>query len=76
MGAITILCPNTGRQVATGVEVDPAIYEAIDDIKASVECWACGRRHAWSKRWATLVCDAEPQPSGVPWPKRRQPVPG
>ncbi len=75
MGAITILCPSTGRQVATGVEVDPAVFDAIADIKASVDCWACGRRHVWSKRWATLVCDADPLPSGVPR-SQRQPIPG
>lgn len=54
MGVITILCPRTGRQVSTGVEVDPAAFRAMP-IRASImRCWACGGEHSWSKRWATL----------------------
>jgi hypothetical protein len=54
MGTITILCPKTGQRISTGVEIDPRGFEAVSDIRSVTECWACGGRHVWSKRWATL----------------------
>ena len=57
MGLITILCPRTGQQVPTGLETDSTTFEAIDDVRARVTCWACGGEHIWSKRWATFVAE-------------------
>lgn len=57
MGIVTILCPRTGRQVSTGLEVDPPPFRAMPGKKFSMHCWACGGEHIWSKRWATLSQD-------------------
>ena len=54
MGVITILCPRTGRQVSTGVEVDAPTFQAMPIRQSLMRCWACGGEHTWSKRWATL----------------------
>ena len=55
MSVITILCPRTGERISTGIRTDPATFEAIEEIRSTAKCWACGRDHGWSKRWATLV---------------------
>jgi hypothetical protein len=55
MGVITILCPKTGRQVSTGIEMDQASFQAMPVKQATMRCWACGGEHGWSKRWATLA---------------------
>jgi hypothetical protein len=55
MGVITILCPRTGRQVSTGVEIDRARFERMGETRFTMTCWLCGGEHAWSKRWATFV---------------------
>jgi hypothetical protein len=63
MGVVTILCPRTGERVSTGLETDAATFEAIEEIRSTVKCWACGGEHAWSKRWASLVAEDRP-PAG------------
>jgi hypothetical protein len=42
-----------------------------------VECWACGGKHSWSRRWAALVeCDEADVPRpGTPIPRSRSLVP-
>jgi hypothetical protein len=55
MGTLTILCTQTGRQVSTGVYVDRRGFSAMATDQRSLQCWACGGQHRWSKRWATLA---------------------
>jgi hypothetical protein len=55
MGMITIQCPRTGKQVATGVEIDKARYDRMRETRFTMTCWLCGQEHEWSKRWATFV---------------------
>lgn len=59
MGVVTIMCPQTGRQVSTGLEVDAATFRAMPIGQSVLRCWACGGEHSWSKRWATL-CESDP----------------
>jgi len=54
MGVITILCPKTGQQVSTGIQMDQASFRAMPVKQSTMRCWACGGEHSWSKRWATL----------------------
>jgi hypothetical protein len=55
MGVITILCPRTGKQVSTGIEIDRGHFERMRETRFTMSCWLCGGEHVWSKRWATFV---------------------
>ena len=58
MGVVAVLCPKTGLQISTGIELDRVTFEAMPIRTSFVDCWACGGRHSWSRRWATLIeCD-------------------
>jgi hypothetical protein len=62
MGSVTIMCPRTGQQVHTGVEMSRYEFDAMPNIQATMHCWACGGEHNWSKRWATYVEGHAPAP--------------
>ena len=57
MGVITILCPRTGKQVSTGIEIDRDQFARMRETRFTMSCWLCGGEHEWSKRWATFVED-------------------
>jgi hypothetical protein len=57
MGVITILCPRTGKQVSTGIEIDRLHFDRMRETRFTMTCWLCGSEHVWSKRWATFVED-------------------
>jgi hypothetical protein len=54
MAMVMISCPNTGRDVPTGIETDPSSFESFD-AAAPIRCPVCGRDHAWSKTNAWLA---------------------
>jgi hypothetical protein len=54
MAIVMISCPNTGRDVPTGIETDPSSFENFG-ATARIQCPACGRIHAWSKTNAWLA---------------------
>jgi len=72
MGVITILCPRTGQQVSTGVEVDRIHFDRMGNSRFSLRCWECGNEHVWSKRWATFVEDFPRKPQTSEPNDRRQ----
>ena len=55
MGVITIQCPQTGRWVSTGIELEREDFEGMPVVRSTMHCWMCGGDHTWSKRWATFV---------------------
>lgn len=57
MGTVMILCTVTGRQVSTGVHLDRKTFAALPPRQYVMHCWACGREHGWSRRWATYVAE-------------------
>ena len=58
MNIVAILCTKTNIRISTGLEMDRAAFDALPMYPRTVDCWACGGRHSWSRRWATLVeCD-------------------
>lgn len=57
MGVVTILCPRTGKQVSTGLEIDRTRFDCMRQTDFVMSCWLCGGEHIWSKRWATFVED-------------------
>jgi hypothetical protein len=56
MAIVTIMCPRTGTQVSTGVEMDQRAFNALrHERHFSSRCWHCGGEHEWSRRWAILI---------------------
>jgi hypothetical protein len=60
MGVLMIRCPNTGRDISTGIETDAASFSQVGDVLAHSRCPLCGLEHAWWKREAWLS-----EPSGA-----------
>jgi hypothetical protein len=49
MATIYTSCPNTGRDISTGVEIEPECFADLPDVITRVHCPHCGERHNWSK---------------------------
>jgi hypothetical protein len=60
MGAVMIKCPDTGRDIATGIVADRASFNAMPVFFARVYCPVCQTEHEWFAQQA-WVCDSEPQ---------------
>jgi uncharacterized Zn finger protein len=54
VGTVTIKCPQTGREVSTGLVMERAEFDQALLEGNVVRCPACGRIHAWSKDEARL----------------------
>jgi hypothetical protein len=61
MGMVSIVCPNTGKVVPTGVLMSEAEFAVALLGSNDLRCPACGRIHSWSKADARLVNEAAPQ---------------
>jgi hypothetical protein len=55
MGVVMIKCPNTGKDVSTGIETDATSFAHVGDVLAHSRCPLCGQEHAWWKREAWLT---------------------
>jgi hypothetical protein len=55
MGVVTIRCPNTGRDISTGIDTDQASFDRLPDVLSHSRCPMCGLEHSWWKREARLV---------------------
>jgi len=66
MGAIMTRCPRTGREIATGIEMDEAEFKRAPVFFSRVHCPLCAREHEWFAKDA-WVCDGP----DVPSPARR-----
>jgi hypothetical protein len=60
VGALMIMCPNTGQPISTGIETDEYSLKQIADVPTRTRCALCGLDHTWWKREAWLA-DAPPQ---------------
>jgi hypothetical protein len=73
MGTLIFVCPTTGHQVSTGVEVDRSSYRNLPRTKTAIFCPRCRENHSLSRVWAWLdsnvpeiaVSDAIPRVSPV-----------
>ena len=45
MGALIFVCPTSGHEVSTGLEIDPDSYRALPKVLAEIKCPACGLIH-------------------------------
>jgi hypothetical protein len=66
VSVVMVRCPNTGRELSTGIEMDAATFEQLPDIRSHIECPVCRLDHIWSTRKAWL---GNPPPSvpGIHW---------
>ena len=60
MGTVMIKCPDTGRDIATGMVADRRSFSATPVFFARVFCPLCQTEHEWFAREA-WVCDPDPQ---------------
>ena len=45
MGALIFVCPTSGYEVSTGLDIDPDSYRALPKVLAEIKCPACGLIH-------------------------------
>jgi hypothetical protein len=57
MGIVTVRCPATGKDVPTGLVMDPDVFRAARLGPRAFVCDACGEPHAWDKSEATVHLD-------------------
>lgn len=55
VGAIAITCPATGKQVSTGMTMEPESFYRSVLTGNSVRCPHCGVVHVWSKAEAIFA---------------------
>ena len=60
MGIVTVVCPATGKEVPTGLVMDPGVFKAARLGPNAFVCDACGEPHAWDKSDATVHIDGAP----------------
>lgn len=59
MGAVMIKCPDTGRDIPTGLVADSESFRATPVFFSRVYCPICRTQHEWFAQQA-WVCEAEP----------------
>jgi hypothetical protein len=65
MGAVMIKCPDTGRDIATGMVADRESFNAMPVFFARVLCPLCRTEHEWFAQQA-WICEADsPAPSPI-----------
>ena len=64
MGTIgAFVCPTTGHEVSTGVEVDRSNYKKLSRTKTAVFCPRCRKNHMLAAIWAWLVDEVPESPN-------------
>jgi len=59
MGIVMIRCPQTGREIPTGIVADHESFQAMPVFFARVNCPICRTEHEWFAKEA-WVCDSAP----------------
>ena len=60
MGAVMVRCPQTGREIATGMIADRESFHATPVFFARVHCPICRTEHEWFAQEA-WVCEGAPE---------------
>jgi endogenous inhibitor of DNA gyrase (YacG/DUF329 family) len=55
MGMVMVRCPITGNEIATGIETEPVILEALPKVETAVRCPECGEKHFWTIEHAYIA---------------------
>ena len=61
MGTVMVRCPQTGRDIATGMIADRESFSATPVFFERVYCPLCRAQHEWFAKEA-WVCEADPAP--------------
>jgi hypothetical protein len=64
MGTLVFVCPTTGHEVSTGVEVDRSNFRKLSRTKTAIFCPRYRKNHKLSVIWAWFVSEA-PEASGA-----------
>jgi len=57
MPQVLIICPETQKDVYTGMNLDWFTFDALELSEQSFECPECGEEHRWTKSDAFLRAD-------------------
>jgi hypothetical protein len=63
MGTLIFVCPASGHEVSTGVEVDRDTFRKLSTTGAEISCPHCQNNHALSTIAVWLVSDEVPDES-------------
>ena len=58
MGAVMVRCPQTGREIRTGLVAERGSFEAMPVFFARVHCPICRTEHEWFAKEA-WVCEGD-----------------
>ena len=61
MGVVMIRCPQTGREIRTGMTADRNTFHATPVFFARAYCPFCRTEHEWFAKEA-WICEEEPRP--------------
>ena len=64
---VVIKCPETDREIPTGIVTDLARFDRLGEGYATLQCPHCDQHHRWSKRDAYMAITFKPTNK----PKRR-----
>ena len=65
MGSIMIRCPQSGREIPTGIEMDIAEFQRAPVFFSRVQCPVCDQEHEWFAKDA-WVCESRAGPLPAP----------
>lgn len=54
MGTIVITCPNTKKEVSTGIAMNQSSFDSSRLVNNKVSCPHCNAVHVWNKEDARL----------------------
>ena len=57
MGTLIFVCPTTGHEVSTGIEIDRTSYRKLSRTKTAISCPLCRNNHELSTIWVWLVSE-------------------
>ena len=63
---LMFICPQTGRELSTGIEMDAATFEQLPIVRSQIRCPICNVDHWWSTSDALLGSPAPSTPA-LPW---------
>ena len=66
MGTLVFMCPSTGHDVSTGVEVDRSSFKSLPRTRTAIFCPRCHRNHKLSVIWAWLANEVCEPPNESP----------